>query len=112
MKFLEYRGYTGSLEYSPEDNLLFGQVLGIQSLISYEGETGKLLEQDFRLAIDNYLEDCSEKKIDPEKPFKGNFNVRIPGELHRKASLLAIRSQSTLNRFVEEAIRKKVQESD
>jgi predicted HicB family RNase H-like nuclease len=42
--YLDYKGYAGSIEYSPEDNLLFGKVLGINGLISYEGETGKHLE--------------------------------------------------------------------
>ena len=55
MKYLEYKGYTGSIEYSPEDDLLYGKVLGIRGLISFEGETGKLLEEDFREAIDSYL---------------------------------------------------------
>jgi predicted HicB family RNase H-like nuclease len=32
--------------------------LGIRGLISYEGETGKLLEVDFKEAIDMYLADC------------------------------------------------------
>ena len=54
MKYLEYKGYTGSIEYSREDDLLYGKVLGIRGLISYEGERGKSLEQDFRNAIDTY----------------------------------------------------------
>ena len=58
MKYLEYKGYTGSIEYSPVDDLLYGKVLGIRGLISFEGETGKLLEEDFKEAIDSYLADC------------------------------------------------------
>jgi predicted HicB family RNase H-like nuclease len=58
MKYLEYKGYTGSIEYSPEDGLLYGKVLGIKGLISYEGETGKLLEMDFKEAINTYLTHC------------------------------------------------------
>jgi predicted HicB family RNase H-like nuclease len=57
MKYLEYKGYTGSIEYSPDDNLLYGKVLGIRGLISYEGDTGKALETDFREAINAYLAD-------------------------------------------------------
>lgn len=58
MKHLSYKGYTGSIEYSREDDLLFGKVLGIKGLISYEGETGHALEDDFKQAIDEYLSDC------------------------------------------------------
>jgi predicted HicB family RNase H-like nuclease len=39
MKHLNYKGYTGSIEYSREDDLFFGKVPGIRSLISYEGKT-------------------------------------------------------------------------
>ena len=108
MKYLEYKGYTGCIEYSPEDNLLYGKVLGIRGLISFEGETGKLLEQDFREAIDIYLADCRLAGRSPEKPFKGSFNVRIPAELHQKAALLAMEAKTSLNSFVAEAIRSRV----
>lgn len=108
MKYLEYKGYTGSIEYSPEDNLLYGKVLGIRGLISYEGETGKLLEDDFREAVNVYLADCKETGRAPEKPFKGSFNVRIPASLHQKAALLAMETKTSLNNFVAEAIRSRV----
>jgi len=108
MKYLEYKGYTGSIEYSAEDNLLYGQVLGIRGLISYEGLTGKDLEADFKQAIDTYLADCKAANRKPEKPFKGSFNVRIPAELHRKAALLAMEFQTSLNNFVAESIRSRV----
>ncbi len=41
MKNLEYKGYTGNIEYSKEDDLLYGKVLGIRGLISYEGKNRK-----------------------------------------------------------------------
>jgi predicted HicB family RNase H-like nuclease len=108
MKYLEYKGYTGSIEYSPEDSLLYGNVMGIRGLLSYEGETGKLLEEDFKEAIDSYLTDCKEEGKTPEKPFKGSFNVRIPPSLHQKAALLAMETQTSLNSFVTEAIRTRI----
>jgi len=108
MKQLEYKGYTGSIEYSNEDELLFGNVLGINSLILYEGKTGKELEKDFKEAVDDYLLTCKEEGIKLEKPFKGNFNVRIPSELHQRATLLAMREKRSLNSFVAESIREKV----
>ena len=36
---MEYKGYVGSVEFSENDNVLFGKVQGIRSLISYEGTT-------------------------------------------------------------------------
>jgi predicted HicB family RNase H-like nuclease len=105
MRNLEHKGYTGSIEYSKEDELLYGKVLGIKSLLSYEGLTGTELEEDFRGIIDHYLEECKEANVNPEKPFKGSFNVRVSAELHRSAALKAIEMNTSLNSFVSESIR-------
>jgi len=108
MKNLEYKGYTGSIEYSKEDGLLYGKVLGIRGLISYEGSTGLELEEDFKASIDDYLELCKAKDVKAEKPFKGSFNVRIPSELHREAAIRAAEENMNLNSFVKEAIKGRV----
>jgi len=105
MKHLEYKGYSGTIEYSKEDKLLYGQVIGINSILSYEGTTGTELEEDFKGVIDEYIEDCKESGIKPEKPFKGSFNVRIPSDLHRNAALRAMELNTSLNGFVSESIR-------
>ena len=40
MDYLEYKGYKGSVEYSKEDNCLFGKVQGMsKALILYDGQT-------------------------------------------------------------------------
>jgi len=108
MKHLEYKGYTGSIEYSKEDDLLYGKVLGIRGLISYEGKTGKELETNFKETINDYLTDCEQEIVVPEKPFKGSFNVRISSVLHKKAALLAMEEKVSLNNFVAESIKEKI----
>lgn len=108
MTHLRYKGYTGSIEYSSEDGTFYGSVQGIQSLISYEGSRGPALEKDFQRAIDNYLKDCKKQGVEPEKSFKGSFNVRVPKELHEKAYWLAKAQRESLNSFVQAAIRERV----
>ncbi len=105
MRHLEHKGYMGTIEYSKEDALLFGKVLGIKGLLSYEGSTGVALEGDFKSTVDSYLADCKASGTKPEKPFKGSFNVRIPAELHRHAALKAMEMNTSLNGFVSESIR-------
>lgn len=65
---LQYRGYTGSIEVSIEDNLLHGKVLDFNGLISYEGTTIEELIADFHEAIDDYLEQCEANSITPQQP--------------------------------------------
>lgn len=67
MDILEYKGYTGSIEFSEEDNLFFGKVIGIRSLVSYEGKDINELTEDFQGAIDDYLNLCKEIGKEPEK---------------------------------------------
>ena len=55
---MDYKGYTGSIEYSEEDGVLFGKVQGIRSLVSYEGTTAEELVRDFHEAVDEYLILC------------------------------------------------------
>ena len=104
MKLLSYKGYTGSFEYSVEDNILYGRVLGIKSLIMYEGKTVKSLIKDFHDAVDNYINSCIIDNIEAEKPFKGSFNVRIDSSLHEKGIKLAYSNNISLNKLVENAI--------
>ena len=101
---MEYKGYLGSVEFSPEDRLFFGKVQGIQSLISYEGASADELIADFQGAVDDYLALCASEQITPEKPYKGSFNVRISPELHRRAAVFASSHQTTLNKVVENAL--------
>ena len=101
---MEYRGYVGSVEFSEKDEVFFGKVLGIRSLISYEGTTAKELIKDFHGAVDEYLERCKEESVIPETAYKGSFNVRITPELHKRAAVCALSQNISLNNFVEKAI--------
>jgi len=105
---LEYKGYSGTVEYSMVDNILFGKVLGIRGLISYEGDSVESLRQDFEEAVDGYLDLCYERNEEPQKPYKGTFNVRISPELHRAAAIYSLSHEQTLNSTVEEAIKRYV----
>ncbi|MCD7784106.1 MAG: type II toxin-antitoxin system HicB family antitoxin [Oscillospiraceae bacterium] len=101
---MNYKGYVGSVEFSESDGVFFGKVMGIRALVSYEGETAKDLVEDFHGAVDDYLALCEEQGIEPEKAYKGSFNVRISPELHRSAAVYAAAHNMSLNSFVETAV--------
>ncbi|MBQ8798386.1 MAG: type II toxin-antitoxin system HicB family antitoxin [Lachnospiraceae bacterium] len=102
---LSYKNYNGTVEYSKEDHCLFGKVIGLKSLLSYEGNSVQELEEDFQNVIDEYLQDCKERNVAPEQPYKGSFNVRISPELHRTVAIYAIENGKSLNATVEEALK-------
>ena len=101
---MEYKGYMGSVEFSEGDTVFYGKVQGIRALISYEGTTAKELLTDFHCAVDAYIELCASESKEPEKPYKGSFNVRISPELHKEAAVYAMEHEISLNSFVEKSI--------
>ena len=101
---MEYKGYIGSVEFSESDELFFGKVLGIHALISYEGSNAKELIEDFHEAVEAYLEMCQEMEVEPEKAYKGSFNIRISPELHKQIAVYAMSHQVSLNSLVECAL--------
>ena len=86
--YLEYKGYLGTVEYSAEDNLLCGEVVGImKGLIMYHGQTLDCLKRDFEDAIDHYISCCEEEGKQPISPSYGDINIKIPPDLHKKLQL-------------------------
>lgn len=105
MDTIEYRGYTGTVEYSKEDNCLFGKVLGIpKSSLSYEGEGVNELIEDFHNAIDDYIAECEVRGIEPTKPFSGSLNVRIPVEMHEKIAIASKSEGVSINAIIKRAL--------
>ena len=101
---MQYKGYVGSVEFSEADGLFFGKVLGIRALISYEGTNAAELVADFHGAVDDYLSLCEAENSEPEKAYKGSFNVRVSPELHRQAAIYAQTHHLPLNGVVEKAL--------
>lgn len=103
---MQYKGYIGSVEFSEEDGIFFGKVLGIRSLISYDGKNAQELVGDFHGAVDDYIAMCVAEGITPEKAYKGSFNVRIPAEMYKQAAICALQNNISLNKFVEQALQR------
>lgn len=72
---LEYKEYYGTVEFSDADNIFFGKFIGINGLISFEGDSVQSLKEDFESAIDDYLEMCEEKGVEPERAYKKLYNI-------------------------------------
>lgn len=105
---MDYKGYVGSVEFSETDGLFYGRVQGIRALISYEGTNAAELVTDFHSAVDDYLALCEAERKEPEKSYKGSFNVRISPELHKKIAVYVMEHDMSLNQFVEQSIAKEL----
>ena len=105
---LKYRGYHGQIEFSAEDNLFIGHVIGIQDSLNFHGSSIDEITSSFHDCIDGYLEMYKTFGREPDKEYKGSFNVRISPQLHRSAAVQAEAAGKSLNQFIQEAIEEKL----
>ena len=101
---LEYKGYHTKIEFDMETCTLRGKIEGINDLVNFESSDTSKIEKEFHDAVDDYLEFCEEVGKDPDKEYRGVFNVRINPELHKKLALKAYENEESLNATVEKAI--------
>ena len=109
---LKYKGYIGSVHYAAEDRVFYGKVEGINDLISFEGSTVDELEEGFKYMVDEHIKDCKKNNIPSEKSYKGNLNIRLSPDLHKKAAYNASMRGISLNQYINEAIKKEIASSD
>lgn len=108
---LEYKGYHTTIEFDAESLVLRGKIEGINDFVNFESDNPKMIEQEFQAAVDDYLAFCQEVGKEPDKEYKGTFNIRIQPELHKKLAVLAYKNGETLNSTVEKAISAYVENS-
>ncbi len=104
MDILKFKGYEGTAELDMDRQVCRGKILFIHDLVTYEAKSPTNLQREFEEAVIDYLETCKELEREPQKPFRGLFNVRISPATHRAAVLRAASTGVTLNDFVARSI--------
>jgi len=103
---LVHKGYTGRVEFDGEVGLFHGEVLDTRDVITFQGTSVEEIEEAFRDSIDDYLDFCSERGEEPDRPFSGRLMVRVPGRLHRELYLEARRQEKSLNQLIVDRLSK------
>jgi predicted HicB family RNase H-like nuclease len=106
MKPITYKGYQASVEW--EDGSLFIKVLHIDDLLVAECDAASEVEACAKALIDDYIDTCVEEGREPQKPFKGSFNVRMEPDLHRKSAMAAADIGVSLNAWICMAVTEKL----
>ncbi len=107
MNTISYKGYTAKIEFDTEDNILFGNIIGIRDTVGFHGESVSELQEAFHEA-DFYLETCEKANRDPNKPFSGKFLVRVDSSLHSRIAAAAVHTEKSLNKWVSDALEQAV----
>jgi predicted HicB family RNase H-like nuclease len=105
---MKYKGYTGLVELEEGSDVLFGRVIGLRDVITFQGESVKEVTQAFHDSVDDYLAFCAERNEKPEKPYSGQFVLRIDPQLHRELASLAQVKATSLNALIESVLEKDV----
>ena len=111
MNTMKYKSYTARVEYDERDNIFVGRILGIRNMISFHGETVAELRAEFELAVKDYLADCKQQGVHPEKPASGKLLLRVPPEVHGRALIAAQAAGKSLNQWATEALQQAAQPS-
>ncbi len=108
MSTMNFQGYAARVEYDERDDIFVGRVLGLRSIISFHGKTVAELRRAFTAAVKDYLADCREQGISPEKPASGKLLIRVPPEVHSLALIKAQSMGKSLNQWATEALQQAV----
>lgn len=109
---IKYKGFIGSVHFTAEDRVFYGKVKGVNDLITFEGSTVDELEKGFKYMVDEHIKDCHKNNTPLEKSYKGNLNIRLTPELHKKAAYNASMRGISLNQYINDTIRKEIESSD
>ncbi|MFC5698381.1 type II toxin-antitoxin system HicB family antitoxin [Pseudomonas sp. GCM10022186] len=102
MNSMSYKGYTARIEFNGRDDIFVGRLLGVRDIISFHAESVAGLRAEFQLAVDDYLADCAERGVSPEKPASGKVMLRIRPEVHAAATIAAQTAGKSLNQWADE----------
>jgi predicted HicB family RNase H-like nuclease len=107
---ISYKGFTAKIEFSADDNVFFGRILGVDDIVTFHGETVKELKAAMKETMDFYLAVCKKSGKQAKKQYSGKVMLRLPGQLHAKIAEVAESSGKSINEWGKEvfelAIRK------
>jgi predicted HicB family RNase H-like nuclease len=109
MNTMNYLGYSARVDFDDRDNILVGRILGIRSIISFHGETIAELRAEFEKAVDDYVAECKETGVSPEKPGSGKILLRVSPEVHGRALVVAQAAGKSLNQWANEILARAVE---
>jgi len=101
---MKYKKYVATVELDAEAGLFHGEIINLSDVVTFQGRSVDELRQAFKESVEDYLEACAEFGKEPEKPFTGQFVVRLRPEVHRSAVLAAKIENKSLNAWVAEKL--------
>jgi predicted HicB family RNase H-like nuclease len=96
---LTYKGFTAKVEFSADDNVFFGRLLGMTDIVTFHGETVEELKDSMRETVDFYVETCEKEGKKSKKSYSGKLLFRLPDKLHAEIAEAATRKGKSINEW-------------
>ena len=103
---LAYKGFSATVTYDDEAEVLFGEVLSTRDVITFQATSIEKLKREFKFSVDDYLAFCAEKGIEPDKPCSGKISLRVSPQVHSAAISAATIEGISLNAWISKTIKK------
>ena len=100
MNTMTHNGYEARVEFDDEAGLFHGEVINLRDVITFQGKSVAELKRAFAGSVADYLAFCKARGEEPEKPYSGQFVVRVDPPLHRAVVTAAKRAGVSLNKWV------------
>jgi predicted HicB family RNase H-like nuclease len=101
---LQHKDYLAEVELDEEAGIFNGRVINTRAVLTFHGGTVPELREAFAETISVYEDWCKERGKEPERPYSGNFTLRVTPDLHRRVASAAVRSGKSLNTFIKDAL--------
>lgn len=96
---LEYKGHKAKIEFSADDNVFFGYLMGIDDVVSFHAKTVEKLNTVFKESVDFHLEVCEKVGKSPKKQYSGKVMLRLSNQLHEKIADAASSAGKSINEW-------------
>jgi predicted HicB family RNase H-like nuclease len=101
---MQLEGYVARIDYDEDEKTFRGKVANIRDSIVFVGKTPEELEEDFAEQLKFYFEVCKKRGKEPDRPYSGQFVLRVDPEIHRALAVAADRENKSLNRWAAETL--------
>ena len=96
---MNYKGFAAKIEFSADDNVFVGRLVGIDDIVVFEAETVEGLNKAFQEAVDFHIEVCKKTGKKVKKSYSGKLLFRLPDKLHAEIAEAATRRGKSINEW-------------
>jgi len=100
-------GYKAAISYDPDIEMFRGEYIGLNGGADFYSSDLEGLKREGKLSLDTFLSVCKEKGL-PIRKKDGNYSLRLSPELYQQVTVAAKSQGVSINRFIEENLKRAV----